>query len=103
MNTVRTVATPRAESGVLRVLTFGVLVGSYVINAMDRQLFPLVAPDVRREYAFSLAGIGLLSTVFTLGRDGSASFVERSFDAAGTMTGETAHAFSLAVPAHQRA
>lgn len=67
MNTARTVATPRAESGVLRVLTFGVLVGSYVVNAMDRQLFPLVAPDVRREYGFSLAGVGLLSTVFTLG------------------------------------
>jgi len=67
VNTVRTVATPRAESGVLRVLTFGVLVGSYVINAMDRQLFPLVAADVRREYGFSLAGVGLLSTVFTLG------------------------------------
>ena len=67
MNTVRTVATPRAESGVLRVLTFGVLVGSYVINAMDRQLFPLIAADVRREYEFSLAGVGLLSTVFTLG------------------------------------
>jgi len=58
---------PRAESGVLRVLTFGVLIGSYVVNAMDRQLFPLVAPDVRREYGFSLAGVGLLSTVFTLG------------------------------------
>lgn len=41
--------------------------GSYVINAMDRQLFPLIAPDVRREYGFSLAGVGLLSTVFTLG------------------------------------
>ena len=46
---------------------FGVLLASYAINAMDRQLFPLVAPDVRREYGFSLAGIGLLSTVFTLG------------------------------------
>lgn len=34
---------------------------------MDRQLFPLLAPDVRREYGFSLAGIGLLSTIFTLG------------------------------------
>jgi MFS transporter, DHA1 family, inner membrane transport protein len=45
----------------------GVLLGSYVLNAMDRQLFPLMAPDVRREYGFSLAGIGLLSTVFTLG------------------------------------
>lgn len=46
---------------------FGVLLFSYVINAMDRQLFPLLAPDVRREYGFSLAGIGLLSTIFTFG------------------------------------
>ena len=46
---------------------FGVLLASYAINAMDRQLFPLVAPEVRSEYGFSLAGIGLLSTVFTLG------------------------------------
>jgi MFS transporter, DHA1 family, inner membrane transport protein len=58
---------PRTESGALRVVIFGLLIGSYVINAMDRQLFPLVAPDVRREYGFSLAGVGLLSTVFTLG------------------------------------
>jgi DHA1 family inner membrane transport protein len=67
VDTVRTVAAPRTESGALRVVTFGLLIGSYVINAMDRQLFPLVAPDVRREYGFSLAGVGLLSTVFTLG------------------------------------
>jgi DHA1 family inner membrane transport protein len=46
---------------------FGVLLASYVINAMDRQLFPLLAADVRREYGFSLANIGLLSTIFTLG------------------------------------
>jgi uncharacterized protein with NRDE domain len=42
------------------------------------------------------------STVFTLARDGSANFVERSFDAAGNMTGETAHAFTVASPVHQR-
>ena len=58
---------PRTERGVLRLAAFGILLGSYVINAMDRQLFPLVAPEVRREYGFSLAGAGLLSTVFTLG------------------------------------
>jgi DHA1 family inner membrane transport protein len=46
---------------------FGVLLASYVVNAMDRQLFPLLAPDVRREYGFSLANTGLLSTIFTLG------------------------------------
>jgi len=36
------------------------------------------------------------STVFTLARDGSADFVERSFDAAGNLTGESAHAFTVA-------
>jgi predicted MFS family arabinose efflux permease len=46
---------------------FGVLLASYAINAMDRQLFPLLVPEVRREYGFSLAGVGLLSTIFTLG------------------------------------
>ena len=67
MDSTRTVEAPRAEPGVRGVVIFGVLLASYAINAMDRQLFPLVAPEVRREYGFSLAGIGLLSTVFTLG------------------------------------
>jgi predicted MFS family arabinose efflux permease len=49
------------------LLAFGVLLASYAINAMDRQLFPLLAPEVRREYGFSLEAIGFLSTVFTLG------------------------------------
>ena len=51
----------------LAPVMFGVLLASYVINAMDRQLFPLLAADVRREYGFSLPRIGLLSTIFTLG------------------------------------
>ncbi|NEU95290.1 MFS transporter [Bradyrhizobium uaiense] len=46
---------------------FGVLLASYVVNAMDRQIFPLLAADVRKEYGFSLADTGLLSTIFTLG------------------------------------
>jgi uncharacterized protein with NRDE domain len=41
------------------------------------------------------------STVFALARDGSARLTERSFDAAGNMTGETAHAFIVAAPADQ--
>jgi DHA1 family inner membrane transport protein len=49
------------------IAMFGVLLGSYVINAMDRQLFPLLVPEVRRQYNFSLSEVGLLSTVFTLG------------------------------------
>src|SRR3989454_12195725 len=49
------------------IAMFAVLLGSYVINAMDRQLFPLLVPEVRRQYGFSLSNVGLLSTVFTLG------------------------------------
>jgi len=67
VESVRAVEAPRHRHGVAAVVMFGVLLGSYVVNAMDRQLFPLVAPEVRREYGFSLAGVGLLSTVFTLG------------------------------------
>ncbi|MBF8301098.1 MAG: transporter [Acidobacteria bacterium] len=48
-------------------VAFGVLLASYAINAMDRQIFPLLAPEVRREYGFSLEAIGFLSTCFTLG------------------------------------
>ena len=67
MAAVRTVEAPQPGLGVRGIAMFGLLLASYVVNAMDRQLFPLVAPEVRREYGFSLAGIGLLSTVFTLG------------------------------------
>jgi predicted MFS family arabinose efflux permease len=49
------------------VCMFAVLLASYAINAMDRQIFPLVAPEVRAAYGFSLADAGLLSTIFTLG------------------------------------
>jgi MFS family permease len=46
---------------------WAVLLLSYVVNAMDRQVFPLLLTDIRAEYHFSLANAGLLSTVFTLG------------------------------------
>jgi DHA1 family inner membrane transport protein len=49
------------------IVMFGVLLASYAINAMDRQLFPLLVPEVRRQYGFSLAAVGFLSTVFTMG------------------------------------
>ncbi|OWW20648.1 MFS transporter [Noviherbaspirillum denitrificans] len=51
----------------LEIAMFLVLLASYVINAMDRQIFPLVAADVRREYGFALGETGLLSTIFTMG------------------------------------
>ena len=58
-------------NGSSAAIAFGVLLASYAINAMDRQLFPLLAPEVRREYGFSLEAIGFLSTVFTLGMAGA--------------------------------
>ena len=45
----------------------GIIVSSYCINAMDRTLFPLMLPEVAREYGFSLPEAGLMSTVFTIG------------------------------------
>ena len=44
-----------------------VLLASYSVNAADRQLFPLLAHDVRLQYGFSLSDTGLLTTIFTLG------------------------------------
>lgn len=45
----------------------GIIMASYCINAMDRTLFPLILPEVAREYRFSLPEAGLMSTVFTIG------------------------------------
>ena len=60
-------APPQTGARGLALAMFCVLLASYVINAMDRQLFPMLVPEVRREYSFSLADVGLLSTVFTFG------------------------------------
>jgi DHA1 family inner membrane transport protein len=51
----------------LALVGIAILLGSYVINAMDRQLFPLILPEVRREFGFDLPEAGLMSTVFTIG------------------------------------
>ncbi|PLR79797.1 MFS transporter [Bacillus canaveralius] len=44
-----------------------VLAASYVVNAMDRQVFAVVVGSVQETYGFSLVQSGLLSTVFTAG------------------------------------
>ena len=62
-----TSATSSTGPRAVAIAVFSVLLASYVVNAMDRQLFPLLAPEVRRQYDFSLEGIGFLSTIFTLG------------------------------------
>jgi DHA1 family inner membrane transport protein len=40
---------------------------SYVLMAADRYLFPVLAVDIRRDFHFTLANTGLLTTIFTLG------------------------------------
>lgn len=49
-------------------LTTLVVVGlSYVLNAMDRQVFPVLVPAIREDLGFTLGQGGLLATIFTLG------------------------------------
>jgi MFS family permease len=40
---------------------------SYIINAADRQIFPMMLTWITKAYGFNLQESGLLSTVFTLG------------------------------------
>jgi MFS family permease len=46
---------------------FALIVLSYMVNAMDRQVFPPLLPAIRADYGFSLEQGGLLATNFTLG------------------------------------
>ena len=54
-------------SRAVAIAMYCVLLASYSVNAADRQLFPLLAHDVRLQYGFSLSDTGLLTTIFTLG------------------------------------
>ncbi len=55
------------SSGNAALFGIAVLIVSYAVNAMDRALFPLILPEVAREYRFALPEAGLMSTVFTVG------------------------------------
>lgn len=57
---------PRLPIG-LALIFFLILGGSYVTNAMDRQVFPALLPMINSHYGFSLSEGGLLATIFTLG------------------------------------
>ncbi|WP_405865988.1 MULTISPECIES: MFS transporter [unclassified Streptomyces] len=54
-------------SRLMIVVGFLLVVLSYMVNAMDRQVFPPLLPNIRAEYGFSLEQGGLLATNFTLG------------------------------------
>ncbi len=65
------VAGPHALRGVrpqtAELLMYAALLVSYILNAMDRQLFAVVAIEVRKAMDLSLQEVGYASTVFTLG------------------------------------
>lgn len=44
-----------------------ILALSYAVNAADRNVFPVLLGEIRKDFGFSLEAAGLLSTVFTLG------------------------------------
>jgi MFS family permease len=44
-----------------------IVAATYVVNAMDRAVFPTLLPSVAMEYAFTLVAAGFLATIFTLG------------------------------------
>ncbi|HEX5598367.1 MAG TPA: MFS transporter [Micromonosporaceae bacterium] len=60
-------AAPTPRSMKIAVLMYAMLLLSYVVNAMDRQLYPVIAKDVGDQFGFTLPQLGLQSTIFTLG------------------------------------
>jgi MFS family permease len=62
-------ATPSQQAISPRVVAvgFGLLCLSYMLNAMDRQIFYPLLPDISAEFGFSLEQGGTLATGFTLG------------------------------------
>jgi len=58
---------PARRKQSMAIAMFAVLLLSYVVNSMDRQLFPVIAPAVGAEFGFTLPQLGLQTTIFTLG------------------------------------
>jgi len=57
---------PSGAQGIA-IAMYCVLLISYVLMAADRYLFPVLAPDIRKAFSFTLPDTGLLATIFTLG------------------------------------
>jgi len=51
----------------LAITMLVILALSYVVNSMDRQVFPVLLPAVSQELGITLSPGGLLTTIFTLG------------------------------------
>jgi MFS family permease len=48
-------------------VSLGLLAFTFMVNAMDRQVFPPLLSTISAEYGFSLQAGGLMATIFTLG------------------------------------
>lgn len=53
--------------GIRVVVILGIMALTNMLNAVDRQVFPVLAPEVESHFGFSIGQTGLLTTVFTLG------------------------------------
>jgi MFS family permease len=51
----------------MALMMFIIVGTSYGLNAMDRQVFSVLLPQIRNEYSFGLSTGGFLSTIFGLG------------------------------------
>lgn len=58
---------PKRVAGSAALLMFLLILIAYSVNAMDRQVFPVLLEEVRGEYNFGLPQAGLQSTLFALG------------------------------------
>jgi MFS family permease len=73
MSSISTAKKGMAQGGLNRltksvaITSFIVVALSYVINAMDRQVFPVLLPAIRKDLGYTLAEGGLTATIFTLG------------------------------------
>jgi MFS family permease len=73
MSSISEAKTGTSRSGMNRltkavaITSFIVVALSYVINAMDRQVFPVLLPAIREDLGYTLAQGGLTATIFTLG------------------------------------
>lgn len=57
----------RLPSSTIAIVALLIIAATYVVNAMDRIVFPVLLHTVDHEYGFTLAQGGFLATIFTLG------------------------------------
>lgn len=67
MNSPAALTTRVPRGAATAVIALIVLDLTFLVNALDRQVLPVLLPDIRRDHQLTAEQTGLLSTVFTLG------------------------------------